>query len=598
MYMYSGPKLIEALAKQHEIRSKSELFKSGTFTLGWRAKVGSFPHADTETIVSAGEPCGAWSEVTVTRRERNQNGQWQNNEYQSRPEDKRNVGENCQAMEELPLYGYIPAASIRGIVRAWASQYPALEPRMKELLGYQTESEIIAGKIEFLDAFPTEPTKLSLDIVNPQQNFQVFHQGQSTPLSLYTLGDGHSTIEITVAIRGKAGAKADEVNTVWEWVQQALSTQGIGSRNASGYGALKAPSGYKPSEELPKLPAGYSSKILSFTLYSQGNAGPDMKTIELRPTHWRGWLRSWLLRFFLGVMSPNDAKFTVGELLGTLEESSDGESRQGTVRLRLIPIPDRSCWGKKSQDLIYRRIYKWKGQVKISAPRDILNEIILPIIKIAVQVGGVGKGWRRPLHCFVMNNDNQNEAARGCHLELKHKVRLNDGTTGDRNFGINLNQEGWSKLYNNWKNAVKNHWRDRYSEDIAPINAEVFSPRTCAVYLVNGPYENPIDSQDLEWLYNNVTDTRGEGMNLIYQPTYKREPDVGGDAGFGNAHCSWVSIKRINKQDTCQEVVCIFMGDGTNQLRSSFLQDLSNIDGAVHLFGQTPQPPNARLNRR
>jgi CRISPR-associated protein Cmr6 len=598
MYMYSGPKLIEALAKQHEQRSKSELFKSGTFTLGWRAKVGSFPHADTETIVSAGEPCGTWSEVTVTRRERNQNGQWQNNEYQSRPEDKRDVGENWQAMEELPLYGYIPAASIRGIVRAWASQYPALEPRMKELLGYQTESEIIAGKIEFLDAFPTEPTKLSLDIVNPQQNFQVFHQGQSTPLSLYTLGDGHNTrIDITVAIRGKAGATADEVNTVWEWVQQALSTQGIGSRNASGYGALKAPSGYRPSDELPRLPEGYNSKVLSFTLYSQGNAGPHMGTIELRPTHWRGWLRSWLLRFFLGVMSPNDARFTVGELLGTLEESTDGESRQGKIRLQLIP--NHNCWTNESEDHRFRKIYKWQGQIKISAPTEILNQIILPIIKIANRVGGVGKGWRRPLHRFVMNNNNQDEAARGCHLELTFKDTLKaTGEKVNRSFSVNLTHEKWTKLYDTWKASVKNYWGHRYSENITPINAEVFSPRTCAVYLVNGPARNPIDSQHLKWRHNNPTDTRGKGMSLIYNHKYKRKPDVGGNAGTDKAYCSWVSIKRINKQDTCQEVVCIFMGDGSNQLRSSFLHDLSNIDGAVHLFGQTPQPPNARLNRR
>jgi CRISPR-associated protein Cmr6 len=77
-------------------------------------------------------------------------------------------------------------------------------------------------------------------------------------------------------------------------------------------------------------------------------------------------------------------------------------------------------------------------------------------------------------------------------------------------------------------------------------------------------------------------------MELIYRPTYKRKSDVGGDAGAGNAHCSWASIKRINKRDGCQEVVCIFLGDGRKQLRSQFLTDLSNLDDAIHIFGQRP----------
>jgi|GEM_PF-5726317 len=67
--MYTGPRLIELLEKQHQRREAkllpegkplSGLLKKGTFTIQWRAKVGSFPHPDLETIVSAGEPCGSW----------------------------------------------------------------------------------------------------------------------------------------------------------------------------------------------------------------------------------------------------------------------------------------------------------------------------------------------------------------------------------------------------------------------------------------------------------------------------------------------------------------------------------------------------------
>lgn len=79
--MYTGPKLLELLASKHQQQNTSELYKQEIFTLEWRAKVGSFPHPDLETLISAGEPCGAWKPE------------------QGRPEDKRNVGENWRYLQ-------------------------------------------------------------------------------------------------------------------------------------------------------------------------------------------------------------------------------------------------------------------------------------------------------------------------------------------------------------------------------------------------------------------------------------------------------------------------------------------------------------------
>ena len=225
---------------------------------------------------------------------------------------------------------------------------------------------------------------------------------------MYTFGDGRKKVEIKVAIRGCRGASADDVTTAWEWVQQALITHGVGSRTASGYGALIAPPDYDPSPELPRLPAGYSSKKLNFVLYSQGSAGPNTTIPELRPTHWRGWLRSWLMRLLLGVMEKVDAVATVDELLGSL-------NRQGLVRLRTKI--DRLELSQNTTK--YNKFYKWTGSFEISAPTNILDELILPVIKIAVRVGGMGRGWRRPLHRFILETKyGNNESARGCHLEL------------------------------------------------------------------------------------------------------------------------------------------------------------------------------------
>lgn len=567
--MYTGSRLIELLELQHQQRSQSGLFKKDTFTIQWRAKVGSFPHPDVETIVSAGEPCGAW---------------WPS---QGRPEDKRNVNENWERLPILPLNGYIPGASIRGIVRAWAKKRPDILPRMNELLGYQNKDTISAGKIEFLDAWPDKATKLTLDIVNPQQEFQVYHQGQGTPLSLYTLGNGKDDIRVTVAIRGIPGRATDaEVDEVWEWVQQALSLYGVGSRTASGYGTLKRNESFKVTPD-----PNYTVKQFDFSLYSQGNAGPNMRTIELRPSHWRGWLRSWISRFLLGVMSQKDAAKTVGELLGTLEP----ETRKGCVRLQMLK---GLTWGESSSG--QTNFYAWKGKLQISAPNNILNKIILPIIRFAVMVGGVGRGWRRPLHIFHMNNGRA--AARGTFLSLAHKLKnKNTGEWETKPYGFPLDAATWAKAYQDWLSEVNAQWPDRVTPENHNIIAEVFSPSTCAIYAVPGPDQEPIDRSEICWKQTQEAQaTRGDGMYLIYQENlprnYKRNPDIGGNAGAGNAHCSWVSIKRVNipnktEQTDCQEIVCLFMGGQTpnsHHVRSRFLRDLDKMSGAIHLFGVQP----------
>lgn len=567
--MYAGTTLIDLLERQHRDRGQGDLFKKGTFTFQWRIKVGSFPHPDGETMISAAEPCGAWqAEANCPQKF-------------CRPEDKRELKENWQYFRELPLYGYIPASSIRGIVRAWAKKRPAIRARMEELLGKQEGDEIRAGRIEFLDAWPLKATKVSLDVVNPQQHFQVFHEKQGEngegPRSLYTLGNGKETIPVTVAIRGVPGkATTGEVEAVWGWVQQALALYGVGSRTASGYGALSA---------IPLQPDPHSAtQQFDFQLFSQGNAGPDTKTMELRPSHWRGWLRSWLLRFFLGVMSKPDAIATVGELLGVLEP----ETRHGCVRLAM---KRGSQWGKDSTSS--PDFYYWEGGLTLSTHQKtveesetLLNEIILPIMRFAVMVGGVGRGWRRPLHIY--RRQDEREASRGTYLKLTREVN-----SKTKLFGLPLKLETWSTFYTNWRNAVQRRWEERckrYKENTSPLEAEIFSPTTCAVYCVPGPEEEPLDRPQLGWQEIDPEDTRGEGMALIYRPLYKRKREVGGNAGNGSASCSWASIKRVRirhktSNTDCQEIVCLFLGKNESPLRSRFLRDLAEIPGASYLFG-------------
>ncbi|ANV85874.1 RAMP superfamily protein (plasmid) [Picosynechococcus sp. PCC 7003] len=567
--MYTQTLLTDLLAEQHQQRGQTGLFKKGIFTLSERAKVGSFPHPDVETLVSAGEPCGNWKPT------------------QGRPEDKRNVNENLQRLATLPLNGYIPGSSIRGLVRSWAKQHPDIYPQMMALLGEQTGNEIRSGKIEFLDAWPLQPTRLTLDIVNPQEDFQVLHQGQGTPLSHYTLGDGE-LIQFEVAIRGiPHRATLEDVATVWGWVEQALTLSGIGSRTASGYGVVER------DDVTPKSLPNYSKKVLSFDLFSQGcyGASTQIGTEELRPSHWRGWLRSWTLRFLLGVMPQENAQKTLAELFGAIEP----QTYKGCVSIKMKP---GNIWGDRSSN--QPRFFRWSGKLEIHAPRDILP-IILPIVRVAASVGGVGRGWRRPLHIFLMNNNRP--AARGSFLKLTH--RRQDQASGQwktQKYLLPPHQpQTWQNIYQSWLDKVRDKWGERLQIGVNDhLEAEVFSPTTCSVYLLPGPDAEPVDFQDLKWQEQRAVETRGDAMYLMYQENrprnYKRNPALGGSAGGGGAHCSWVSIRRYgfphpNQEirTACTEVACLFLGGAQNQqnhVRSRFLRDLQRAEGSIHLFGR------------
>lgn len=638
--------LVDLLQEQHKKRS-SHLFRRGRFTLAWRAKVGSFPFPDREMIVSAAEPCGRfdWRSQNKADEFKYDQEPAANEEKERKPEHFGTLNDLVKNYKSLPLNGYIPGSAIRGIVRAWAMQRHDLRDEAIRLLGKQDSDsdKITPGKVEFLDAWPDQPQPLSIDVVNPQERFQVYHDNsdQPAPHALYTLGNGATPVTFTISIRGipgKVGAK--EVNTVWQWVEQALAEYGLGGRTASGYGMLEsataATAAPSPTHQIQRF---------DFMLYSQGVEGAIQgeDRMELRPSHWRGWLRSWTLRFLLGVMSETNARIVLESLFGTIESTVDKKHRKGCVRVQLLPRQTGDPWGELSkQNKNAPDFYIWKGQLQISAPEDILQPILLPIMKIASSVGGVGRGWRRPLHFFVKqakNSDRQLKFSRGAHLILTR--------SGDSDpYHMPLDPTSWESLYNQWANAVQTKWGDRGAPD--HLIAEVFSPETCAVYVVPGPKEEPIDfdgtqsthgnekisssmalargarpgqqpttintnanqprSQTIQWSTSSSTQTRGQGMALIYSTResnpprdYKGNANVGGKAASGgskSSFCSWVSIRRIDQphpetKTDCQEIVCLFLGkreaQGFNRDRTQFWRDLDNLEHSTRLFGNNPE---------
>jgi CRISPR-associated protein Cmr6 len=217
-------------------------------------------------------------------------------------------------------------------------------------------------------------------------------------------------------------------------------------------------------------------------------------------------------------MSCEDAQITLAELMGTLEP----ESRKGCVRLQMF---QGKTWGELSEN--EPDFYTWQGRLHLSAPQEILNPILMPIIKFAVSVGGVGRGWRRPLHIFHI--DNGRAFARGSDLQLNAAARKKGSTQVElKSCSLPINPEVWISLYQNWREAAQALWSERVKPFDFNPPAEAFSPTACAIYAVPGPKREPLDRNYGEWEELKAENTRGAGMRLIYQPDYKRQVEVGG----------------------------------------------------------------------
>jgi CRISPR-associated protein Cmr6 len=476
-----------------------------------------------------------------------------------------------------PVYGipYIPASSLKGVTLAWAKDNKKIaEADIKRLLGYLDGKEASLGCVQFLDAFPTKPC-LSLDIANPQWKWQGNEIKYKTePHTLLSL---HQPALVIGLVRTKLGS-ITEVETVRNWLEEALNYKGLGSRVSTGYGRTSFQS---------NLP----SCSYEFELWTQGMYGAVPPTsenqyqgvVEFRPTALRGMLRYWFRAFALGIYDPVAAKKLEEDLFGTIET----KAKEGSIRIGI------RC-EEKSQNP-----YFYTGRIFLES--KIEKHLLLgeKLLQISSHLGGMGRGARRPLHTFQLPN-NQDKSRdkthknksqdRGCHWELI-------------NFQLPDNKDNWEKflqeLYAAFK-AVKSLSGEslrasdpgepkRQNQDILTRNQDVLDKNT-KIYLVPGLNPTMIHPKTItNWQQNGANaEVRGKGLNKLYSSDdFKGErkvnnenrgnPHVGGNLGTP----SYVIIKsNFPFKETPYQVVTIF--GANNEHRDKFAKALEK-DGAISI---------------
>jgi len=301
----------------------------------------------------------------------------------------------------------IPGSSIKGLFRrACTSQ----EDQKKWCGMVSKDKEITAGILRFHGAWPIDADwgETMLDLTHPQCKWQVgFNNGGEAHNAIAVVSLLHPTL--IVAISSSEPLSKEEWDRVQFILESALA-KGLGGRTAAGYGL--------PTASLAQASQSANTALLSIGLQGQGPASKLLDgTTEVRPTMFRGSIRSMALRLFGGLTDANNAEDSVNRLFG-------GFGKRGSVYGPL------SCYFINSTDPIFERrgdttACKYEGRLvwrltsagQQFSPQQIdqLRDLLTYLHALVMALGGFGPGWRRPGHSFFLKGYTTRHI--GCHWQ-------------------------------------------------------------------------------------------------------------------------------------------------------------------------------------
>ena len=483
------------------------------------------------------------------------------------------------AMHQVYGVPYVPASSIKGVVRDWAEQQDdEIKSQVQRMFGYINQNSKdnpgAIARVQFLDAFPTEPC-LSLDIANPQWHWP---KKITDPQIITYKAEPHTLLSLEKAkliIGLKATSRGDrsDVEVVKEWVREALK-MGLGSRVSAGYGRAQG-----------QLNDGGTRSHHEFSLWSQGMFGADTTKRELRPVAIKGVLRYWFRAVALGLYDPGTVRILEGRFFGTISPNTV----RGSLRIRI-------SIDSKPKDAL---VMMTEG-CSIWLETDTTQHLVLAeaLLKLAFSLSGVGRGSRRPLHW-------NSGRLRGCHWQLlKHDMPMS--------------REEWQELILSVQTAVNDFkLEDPGIRSTIPIpmsspirTQDILNNRT-HIYLVKCPnIKHPkgiIKDEDWKKIGSEYK-VIGNGLGLLYSsPDYKGKSmeKINGESVDkpGNEHVggavtrslrsipSYVLIKSVfppdeNKSDVPYQVITIFdvNGHDDRQTFSNAVSELVREKGGIRVW--------------
>ena len=140
---------------------------------------------------------------------------------------------------------YLPASSVKGLVRAWAEHWLGEdEATIHRLFGKDTQKseEGHVGNLIFFDAFPTGKVDLIAEVMTPHDGG--WRQGDApapsdwhnpTPIPFLAIAPG-AHFQFCIAPRPGGDANKADAKKAMQWLEEALKWLGAGAKTAVGFG--------------------------------------------------------------------------------------------------------------------------------------------------------------------------------------------------------------------------------------------------------------------------------------------------------------------------------------------------------------------------
>jgi len=141
-----------------------------------------------------------------------------------------------------PVYGvpYIPASTIKGILRHHFDESDRLKTYSEQIFGKNENDSIKKGQAIFFDAFPIKAPRVELDVMTP--HYPDYYGGDKPPADwqspnpIHFLTIGKGTIFQFLVGLPENGENQNFAETLSTELENAFTDRGLGAKTAVGYG--------------------------------------------------------------------------------------------------------------------------------------------------------------------------------------------------------------------------------------------------------------------------------------------------------------------------------------------------------------------------
>ncbi|MDY6785519.1 MAG: RAMP superfamily CRISPR-associated protein [Cyanobacteriota bacterium] len=469
-----------------------------------------------------------------------------------------NCGQDSIARPVLDVRGIpqIPGSSIKGLFRRACQKRDRDKPESERLTNrYCGDKDNLkpgilrfhgaypvgdwAGTVETSDTQPNSPNYRMVDVVHPQQDWQMGtnppKNGKKTPKK----GNANALISLykptlVFEISSSEFLSQEQWTTIAAILRAALRP-GLGGKTSSGYGLV-----YEPRDKY-NFDIRLTGKGMTPVLLG--------KEPEFRPNLFKAALRGHTRRLLAGCTNrAREVDNRIGQLFGSTKAPS---------RVEIY-------WKEKSLSQL-TTTYDVKGTLCMSAPDEKERNLLEAVLKFAYTMGGFGKSWRRVWHemfyqpIYQQKHHKRYNKDIGCHWE-SNEYWLNEIETPEQLRGFLDNLEQVCRQY--WGGSMSQpvDWRETWHRDRVAV-------------------------------YGAVT-ARSQAIELFHDAQFKTTPAIGGKQPGDKRpkHVSSVLHRMLpiaqSSSENAQylEIVTVFHGknsswqknwerDGESQL-NSFIQEL------------------------